>query len=171
MDIRNGVILALLEKLQAILSDRPLIIEVLKSNLPKNINLQTLLEILESINGKAIPDVEIREFLTKPSKGWKDSIYKNQSASVDVSVARHRATDVQLVKLFKAKANNANEKVLLDMMEFSQEMEKIMGTLYKHNGYQSTVTASVVALDKKCTYVKLPTSSGKTYVGGMLGLY
>jgi reverse gyrase len=75
------------------------------------------------------------------------------------------------VKLFKAKTYSANEKVLLDMMEFSQEMEKILGTLYKHNGYQSTVTASVVALDKKCTYVKLPTSSGKTFVGGMLGSY
>jgi hypothetical protein len=77
MDIHNGVSSALLEKFQAILVDRPLIMEVLKSNLPKNINLQTLLEVLESINGKAIPDVEIREFLAKPSKGWKDSIYKN----------------------------------------------------------------------------------------------
>jgi hypothetical protein len=77
MDIPNGVSSVLLENLQSILVDRPLLMEVLKSNLPKDINLQTLLEVLESISGKAVSDVEIREFLATPSKSWKDTIFKN----------------------------------------------------------------------------------------------
>ena len=66
MDILNGVGLVLLEKLHAILNDRPLLMEVLKLNLPKDINLRTLLKVLESISGKAVSDVEIREFLANP---------------------------------------------------------------------------------------------------------
>ena len=77
MDIPREISPDLLDRLLAILVDRPLIMEVLKKNLPKDINLQTLLEVLESINGIAISDIEIREFLANPSKSWKDSIYKN----------------------------------------------------------------------------------------------
>jgi hypothetical protein len=77
MDIPDDPSLILLERFQAILIDRPLIMEVLKSNLPEHINLQVLLEVLESVNGKGVSDIEIRDFFTNPSKGWKDSIYKN----------------------------------------------------------------------------------------------
>ena len=62
MDIPREISPDLLDRLLAILVDRPLIMEVLKKNLPKDINLQTLLEVLESINGIAISDFEIREF-------------------------------------------------------------------------------------------------------------
>ena len=40
-------------------------------NLPEHINLQTLLEILESVNGKAVSDIEIREFFNSPPESWK----------------------------------------------------------------------------------------------------
>ena len=62
MDIPNDRSLALLESLHKILVDRPLLMEVLKLNLPRGINLQVLLEVLESVNGKATSDIEIREF-------------------------------------------------------------------------------------------------------------
>ena len=120
MDIPNGVSSALLDKLHAILVDRPLLMEVLKLNLPNDINLQTLLEVLESINGRGVSDVEIREFLAHPSKSWKDSIYKNQSASIDVSVANYRATETQLGELFAIKAKTEDMKILDDLMEFSK---------------------------------------------------
>jgi hypothetical protein len=56
-------------------------------------------------------------------------------------------------------------------MEFSEKMEKTPNTLYKHNPYQATVVATVIALNKKLTFLKLPTASGKTYGGGMLGSF
>jgi replicative superfamily II helicase len=45
-------------------------------------------------------------------------------------------------------------------------MEKKLGTYYKHNGHQATVMASLIAKNKKYTSMKLPTASGKTYIGG-----
>ena len=48
------------------------------------------------------------------------------------------------------------------------QMEKAECTMYKHNSYQATVAASAVGNAKKVTFVKLPTASGKTYIGGML---
>ena len=62
MDIHNERSQDLLENLHKILVHRPLLMEVLKSNLPRGINLQVLLEVLESVNGKATSDIEIREF-------------------------------------------------------------------------------------------------------------
>jgi hypothetical protein len=43
MDIPNDPSLALLESLHKILVDRPLLMEMLKSNLPRGLNLQVLL--------------------------------------------------------------------------------------------------------------------------------
>ena len=51
--------------------------EVLKSNLPEHINLQTLLEVIEPLNAKGVPDIEIEEFLATPPSSWKKSIFKN----------------------------------------------------------------------------------------------
>ena len=62
MDIHNEGSPDLLENLHKILVDTPLLMEVLKLNLPRGINLQVLLEVLESVNGKATSDIEIREF-------------------------------------------------------------------------------------------------------------
>lgn len=62
MDIHNEGSQDLLGNLHKILVDRPLLMEVLKLNLPRGINLQVLLEVLESVNGKATSDIEIREF-------------------------------------------------------------------------------------------------------------
>ena len=62
MDIHNEGSQDLLENLHKILVYKPLLMEVLKLNLPRGINLQVLLEVLESVNGKATSDIEIREF-------------------------------------------------------------------------------------------------------------
>ena len=62
MDIHNEGSPDLLENLHKILVDTPLLMEVLKLNLPRGINLQVLLEVFESVNGKATSDIEIREF-------------------------------------------------------------------------------------------------------------
>jgi len=67
--------------------------------------------------------------------------------------------------------NKADPKILDDMMEFSLKMEKSLGTLYKHNSYQATITAIGVVLAKKFTYLKVPTASGKTFIGGMYYSY
>ena len=59
LDIPNDPGLELLIRLQTIFINRPLLMEVLKTNFPKNINLQTLLEVLDSIKGAGFPDIEI----------------------------------------------------------------------------------------------------------------
>jgi len=46
-------------------------------------------------------------------------------------------------------------------------MEKCLGTYYKHNAFQATVTAILIANDKKYISMKLPTASGKTFIAGM----
>jgi len=50
-------------------------------------------------------------------------------------------------------------------------MEESPGTLYKHNPFQATITASIIATDKKFVFVKVPTASGKTFIGGMYCSY
>jgi superfamily II DNA or RNA helicase len=50
-------------------------------------------------------------------------------------------------------------------------MEKTMGTYYKHNEHQATITASLIAKGKKFTSMKLATASGKTYIAGMGASY
>jgi hypothetical protein len=50
-------------------------------------------------------------------------------------------------------------------------MEKAMGTYYKHNGHQATITASLIAKGKKFTSMKLSTASGKSYIAGMGASY
>jgi hypothetical protein len=81
----------LLNRLQSILCERPFLLEQLKIYRPENINLSTLLEVLDFLKGDGVAEVDIDSHLKAPSIEWKDNIYKNQSATIDPTTAIHRA--------------------------------------------------------------------------------
>jgi superfamily II DNA or RNA helicase len=77
----------------------------------------------------------------------------------------------ELEKLFKDKTGLEDTTIWEQMMLLSREMEATPGSTYKHDGYQATIAAILVALAKKCTICALPTSSGKTYVSILVVQY
>ena len=53
-------------------------------------------------------------------------------------------------------------------MQLSMDQETIPGATYRHDGYQATIAAVLVAVNKKCTICALSTSSGKTFVAVLI---
>jgi len=80
-----------LQRLQSICSGRPSLLMMLKQYPPININLATLIEVLDTLRGPGVADSDIKTFLSNPSTNWKTEISRNQSAGVDPTAASHRA--------------------------------------------------------------------------------
>lgn len=51
------------------------------------------------------------------------------------------------------------------------ELGEMPGILYKHDLYQATISAIVMALNKPHTLLSLPTNCGKTMVIGITAYY
>lgn len=109
--------------------------------------MPTLLEVLDSLKGQGVADIDIENFLKTTPSQWKEQIHKNLSASVDPTTAVHRASLNQLKELYESKTKRADMKAFDEMQALSTELGDNKDVLYKHDQYQATVTACVIALN------------------------
>src|SRR6185437_3164949 len=151
--------------------ERPLLIKLLKKYRPANINMPTLLEVLDTQKGKGVSDIEVDKFLSAPATTWKENKFKNLSANVDSVAAAHRASEEKLKKLYEEKVGDAPGEVYEQVKKLSEQLGTSRGIYYKHDPYQATVAACTIAKGKKFTLVTLPTSCGKTFVIGLTFQY
>lgn len=58
-----------------------------------------------------------------------------------------------------------------DLLKLSIELDDMEGLFYKHDPYQATIAACVLALDKNFAIATLPTGCGKTFIIGLIFYY
>ena len=68
----------LLTRLQKILIEKPSLIAILKKYPPIDINLQTLLEVLDTLKAPGVSDIVIKNYLKSPATNWKEEILKTK---------------------------------------------------------------------------------------------
>ena len=81
-----------LQRLQSICDGRPSLLMLLKKYPPINMNLVTLIEVLDALRGPGVADSDIESFLSNHPIKWKEEISRSQSAGVDLTAASHRAS-------------------------------------------------------------------------------
>jgi hypothetical protein len=91
MHIPNDPGLLLLTRLQNIFIERPSLMLILKQYRPEDINLPTLLEVLDTLKAPGVADIDIKKYLKSPATEWKDEILRNQSSNIDPTAATNRA--------------------------------------------------------------------------------
>jgi hypothetical protein len=67
MHIPNDPDPLLLKRMQNIFVEKPILLELLQKYEPKDINLPTLLEVLDSLKSNGVADVDIESYLEAPS--------------------------------------------------------------------------------------------------------
>ena len=67
----------MLNRLQSIFNEKPLLMSVLKKNPPVDIKLATLLEVLDTLKEPGVSDSNIKAFLIRPAHEWSNEIFRN----------------------------------------------------------------------------------------------
>ena len=94
-----------------------------------------------------------------------------QSANIDPTTAGHKITLVEVAKLYKNMGITPSNNTYLEMVHLSNELSELNGVTYLHDLYQVAVAASIPFFNEKFTILTLPTSSGKTFIIGLLYQY
>ena len=66
MHIPNDPDPLLLKRMQNIFLEKPILLELLQKYVPKDINLSTLLEVLDSLKSNGVAEVDIESYLEAP---------------------------------------------------------------------------------------------------------
>jgi hypothetical protein len=130
-----------------------------------------LIEVLDTLKVPGTSDTHIKKFLSTPATNWRGEIAKNQSANIDPTTVNSRITWEQAHDLFDEFCPKGDRKILQKMIDLSMELGDMIGIPYKHDLYQATIAAIVMALNKPHTLLSLPTNCGKTMVIGLMAYY
>jgi hypothetical protein len=72
MDIPSDPGSVVMGRLQSVFGMRPLLLKLLKTYKPQDLNMPTLLEVLDSLKGQGVADIDIENFLKTAPSQWKD---------------------------------------------------------------------------------------------------
>ena len=108
---------------------------MLQNHRPKNINLPTLLEVLDTLKSEGVADIDIESYLMTPATQWKEGLIKNQSSNVDPTTASSRANEGDLKQYYLKETGKENTSIVDQMTTLSNELTKISGVRYKHDPY------------------------------------
>jgi hypothetical protein len=125
----------MLARLQTILNEKPLLMSLLRENPPIDINLATLLEVLDTLKEPGVSDSNIKAFLSRPALEWSNEVFRNQSANIDPAAAESKLDISKLKAMFSEMTGLKDTAIWDQMWLLSLEMEATPGVLYKHDPY------------------------------------